>query len=234
MEATEPEEPSRRWIPISIIAAVVLVLAGAIVSLSVGEKGLAQLEVVGIGEVQQLIGGIPQLDRRLGSDDATVTVSVFQDVQCPRCGDFQAQVVDPLIAEQVRTGKVKLEFRNYPIGDKPVTLGAIAVAAAIEQDRGWQFADLFFRNLDQAPQQGIDDEFLGEIAAAVPKLDVTAWEAAYDSEEATARVEEDVALATELRFTANPALIVEGAAGSQTLQDAPTYDEVLAAIEAVR
>jgi protein-disulfide isomerase len=231
-EATEPEEPSRRWIPISIIAAVVLVLAGAIVSLSVGEKGLAQLEVVGIGEVQQLIGGIPQLDRRLGSDDATVTVSVFQDVQCPRCGDFQAQVIDPLIAEQVRTGDVKLELRNYPIGDKPVTL--VAVAAAIEQDRGWQFADLFFRNLDQAPQQGVDDEFLGEIAGAVPKLDVTAWEAAYGSEEATARVEEDVALATELRFTANPALIVEGAAGSQTLQDAPTYDEVLAAIEAVR
>lgn len=227
-------EPTRRWIPITIIALVVAGLAGAIVSLSVGERGLAQIEVVGIGDVQQLIGGIPQLDRRLGSDDATVTISVFQDVQCPRCGDFQAEVIDPLIEEEVRTGGVKLEFRNYPIGEKPVTLGAIAVAAAIEQDRGWQFADLFFRNLDQVPQQGVNEEFLGEIAGAVPKLDVTSWEEAYDSDEATARVNEDVALATDLRFTANPALIVEGASGSETLQDAPTYDEVLAAIEAVR
>lgn len=228
------QEPTRRWIPISIITVVVLGLIGAIISLSVGEKGVAQIEVEGIGEVQQLIGGIPQLDRRLGSDDATVTVTVFQDVQCPRCGDFQAQVVDPLIANQVRTGEVKLEFRNFPLGEKPVTLGAIATAAAIEQDRGWQFADLFFRNLEQVPQQGVDDEFLGEIAGAVPKLDVTAWEEAYDGPDATARAEEDVQLATDLRLTANPALIVEGAVGSQTLQDAPTYDSVIAAIEAVR
>lgn len=228
------QEPTRRWIPISIIAVVSLGLIGAIISLSVGEKGVAQIEVDGIGEVQQLIGGIPQLDRRLGSDDATVTISVFQDVQCPRCGDFQAQVIDPLIAEQVRTGEVKLEFRNYPLGEKPVTLGAIATAAAIEQDRGWQFADLFFRNLDQVPQQGVTDEYLGEIAAAVPKLDVTAWEEAYSGEEAVARAEEDVQLATDLRLTANPALIVEGAAGSRTLPDAPTLDSVLAAIEAVR
>lgn len=227
-------EPTRRWIPISIITLVVLGLTAAIISLSVGEQGLAQIQVSGTGEVQQLIGGIPQLDRRLGSDDATVTVSVFQDVQCPRCGDFQAAVIDPLIANQVRTGEIKLEFRNFPLGEKAVTLGAIATAAAIEQDRGWQYADLFFRNLDQAPQQGVSEEFLNEIAGAVPKLDVTAWEAAYAGEEATRRAEEDVQLATDLRLTANPALIVEGAVGSETLEDAPTYDEVLAAIDRVR
>jgi protein-disulfide isomerase len=227
-------EPTRRWIPISIISIVVLGLIGAIISLSVGEKGVAQITVTGTGEVQQLIGGIPQLDRRLGEDDAEVTVSVFQDVQCPRCADYQATVIDPLIAEQVRTGEIKLEFRNYPLGEKPVTLGAIATAAAIEQDRGWQYADLFLRNLEQVPEQGVNEEFLGEIAGSVPKLDVAAWEEAYDGEEATARAEEDVQLATDLRFTANPALIVEGAGGSQTLQDAPTYDEIIAAIDAVR
>lgn len=227
-------EPTRRWVPISIITVVTLGLIGAIISLSIGEKGVAQITVVGTGEVQQLIGGIPQLDRRLGSDDAEVTVSVFQDVQCPRCADYQATVIDPLIEEQVRTGEIKLEFRNYPLGEKPVTLGAIATAAAIEQDRGWQYADLFLRNLDQVPEQGVSDEFLDEIAGSVPKLDVTAWEEAYAGEEATLRAEEDVQLATDLRFTPNPALVVEGPASSQTLPDAPTYDEVIAAIDAVR
>ncbi len=129
--------------------------------------------------MQELIGGIRQLDDRLGDEDAPITMTLFQDVQCPRCADFQADVIDPLIEQRVRTGEAQINFRNFPLGLKPVTLGAIGVEAAAEQDRGWQYAELFMRNLDEVPEHGVNQEFLEQVAAVVPKLDTAAWEEAF-------------------------------------------------------
>ena len=227
-------EPTRRWVPITILALTVAGLMGVIVSISVGEKGPQQIRIEGTDDTQQLLGGIRQLGRRLGPDDASVTVTVFQDVQCPRCADFQFNVIDPLVEQRVRTGEIKMEWRNFPLGQKPVTLGSIAIAAAEQQDHGWQFADLFMRNLDQVPTAGVTAEFLNEIAAAVPKLDTVGWEAAYSADEANQIATEDVQIATDMRLRADPAVIVEGPGGSQTLQDAPDLASIEAAIDAVR
>ena len=101
-----------------------------------------------------------------------MTIDVFNDVQCTRCADYQLDVIDPLINDYVRTGEAQMIFRHYPLGGKPVTLGGVAAEAAGEQDRQWQFIEVFVRNLDQVPEQGVNQEFLNEIAAAVPKLDV--------------------------------------------------------------
>ena len=224
----------RRWIPITLLSLAAIGLLAALISLSVGEKGPQTIVVGEAGEVQELIGGIRQLDQRLGDEDAPVSVTLFTDVQCPRCAEFQADVVDPLIERYVRTGEAQIGFRNFPLGLKPVTLGAVAVAAAEEQDRGWQYAELFLRNLDAAPERGVNQEFLDEVAAVTPKLDTALWEQDLAGEAATARAEADVEMATELRLSANPALIVEGASGSETLPDAPSLEAVVAAIDRVR
>ena len=62
------------------------------------------------------------------------------------------------------------------------------------QDRQWQFAELFMRNLSLAPEQGVTQGFLDEVAAVVPKLDVTQWEEDVESGEA-----EELAAADEQR-----------------------------------
>lgn len=223
-----------RLIPITLLSLGAIGLVAAVVSISVGEGTIEEIRVEGTGEVQELIGGIRQLDSRLGNDDAPVTISLFTDVQCPRCAGYQAEVIDPLIADQVRTGELKLEFRNFPLGLKPVTLGAIASEAAAEQDRQWQYAELFLRNLDRVPERGVTEEYLEAIAAATPKLDTSAWEAALVDPEAAQRAEDDVELATELRLSADPALIVEGPSGSETLEGAPDLETALEAVERVR
>lgn len=223
----------RRWVPITILGLLAIGLFAGIISLSVGEKGPQTIQITGTGEVQELIGGIRQLDDRLGDEEAPVTMTLFQDVQCPRCADFQADVIDPLIEQRVRTGEAQINFRNFPLGLKPVTLGAIGVEAAAEQDRGWQYAELFMRNLDQVPEQGVNQEYLDQVASVVPKLDTAAWEEAFAAGPAEESAQEDVDLATELRLPADPILVVEGEAGSETLEDVPTLDEVNAAIDRV-
>ncbi len=224
----------RRWIPITLLAIAAGGLLAAVISIAVGEQRVSEIDLDETGEVQELIAGIPQLGDRLGNDDAPVQIFYFNDVQCPRCADFQAEVIDPLIAEQVRPGEVKIIFRNFPLGLKPVTLGAVAVEAAALQDRGWQYQQIFMRNLDQVPERGVNQEFLNEVASFTPKLETDRWERDLEGEEAREAAEADVELATDLRLPADPILIVEGPNGSEQLEDVPSLDQVEAAIERVR
>lgn len=224
----------RRWIPITLLSLGAVGLIAAAISLAVGEKRISDIQLEETGEVQELIAGIRQLDDRLGEEDAPVQIFLFTDVQCPRCAEFQADVVDPLIASHVRTGEAKMLFRNFPLGLKPVTLGALAVEAAAMQDRGWQYAEIFIRNLDEVPEQGVNEEYLNEVAAFTPKLDTARWETDLMSAAAQEAAEADVEQATELRLPADPILIIEGAGGSEQLEDIPSLEEVEAAIERVR
>ena len=136
--------------------------------------------------------------------------TLFTDVQCPRCADFENDVVDPLIEDYVRTGKAQINFKNFPLGVKDVTVGGIAVEAAAQQDHGWQYAELFMKNLDKVPEKGVDQDFLDAVAAGTPQLDTAQWEEDNGSAEAQQSAKQDVDLATNLRLPANPILVVEG------------------------
>ena len=224
-----------RWLPITVLTLLAIGLGYAIVSLSVGEKGPHPIQIEGTGDVQELVGGIHQLDDRLGDDEAPISMTLYQDVQCPRCADFQADVIDPVIEEYVRTGQAQIIWKNFPLGLKPVTLGAIAVEAAAEQDHGWQYAELFMRNLDEVPEQGVNQDYLDQVASVTPKLDTAAWEEAYagaaPGTEAADSAQEDVDLATDLRLPADPILVIDGVNGSETLEDVPSLEDVEAAID---
>ena len=222
-----------RWIPLTILTVAGIGLLAALVSLSVGEHREEKFTISGSGEVQELVGGIPQLGDRLGSDDAPITIDVFNDIQCTRCADYQREVIDPLINDYVRPGDAQMIFRHYPLGGKPVTLGGVAAEAAGQQDRQWQFIEVFIRNLNQVPSEGVTQEFLNEIASATPKLEVTDWEQAMQSDEAEQAATAGNDLGTKLKITANPAVVVTGANGSEELDDAPGIDDIEAAIDSV-
>lgn len=223
-----------RWIPISILSVAILGLLGAIISISVGEYREEEFRITGSGEVQQLIGGIEQQGDRLGDSDAPITIDVFTDVQAPEGAEYQADVVDPLVVEYARTGQAVIVLRHYPLGPKPITFGGIASEAAGLQDRQWQYAELFMRNLDEVPEQGVSQDFLNEVASSVPELEVVQWERDNGGTEATELADQDEALGTQLKLPADPAVVVGGPGGSKQLEDAPSLDEIRAAIDEVR
>jgi protein-disulfide isomerase len=227
-----------RWIPLTILLVLFGGILAAIVSISVGEYEAEEFRIEGAGEVQELIGGIAQTSGTLGDPDAEITIDVFTDVQSPRGAEYQLEVVDPLIEQYARTGEAKMVLRHFPLGPKPITFAGIASEAAGLQDRQWQYAELFMRNLDAVPEQGVSVAFLGEVASRLPELDVTVWEAdiagADPTSEAGMLADEDEALATELRLGADPAIVVSGPAGSEVLEEGPSLEEIEAAIEVVR
>jgi protein-disulfide isomerase len=221
------------WIPRLLLGVCALAVLTVIVSISVGEGGPESLRLTGGTEMQQLVAGIEQQGDSLGPTDAPITISVFNDVQAPSGAEFELSTVDPLIEEYARTGDGRLELHHFSFTAHDTNRAAYAAVAAGLQDREWQYAELFLRNQDAAPGGNVTDEFLRDIANAVPELDADRWERDLDSPEVAARVQSDAKLAIDLRLSANPAVVVEGPGGTRQLEDSPTADAVRAAVDAV-
>lgn len=211
----------------------IVAIAAAIISIAVGEGGPGGAEIGGVNEVQQLFGGIEQEGAYIGPEDSEITISVFNDLQCTDCADYEIDVIDPLIAEYARTEEARFEFRHFSLAPNDTTLAAIASEAAGLQERQWQYLDTFLRNQDVIQRRGVDEELLRQVAEAVPNLEVEEWEEDFESPEAEELVREDAMLAVELELPAQPAVVVAGPEGQRELIEAPSAEEIEAAIAEV-
>jgi protein-disulfide isomerase len=225
-----------------VLAALVLAAGGlfaGIVELSTQKPDRSLVEIQGIDDAQRIFGGVRQAGDRLGDPDAPVTIQVFNDLQCSSCRDQFLSTIPPLVDQPVRSGDLQLKYRHYSVSSTPEELGFFGAEAAADQDYGWQYTYLFFRNQDEAERRGVDDDFLRSVAGAIPELDVPQWQDYLDSEGGPDGRIGDVlgryeTLGADLGIRARPADIVTGPGGTQTLQDAPTLDQITAAIAAVR
>ena len=215
-----------------VLALCVGLLGFAIVSLSVGNGSSEDIKITGAGEVQSLVGGIPQDGARLGSADAPVTVQIFNDMQCDPCSDWNQQVVVPLIRGPVRDGDLQLVHHNFPMAQSGFFLGAYGAVAAAKQDYEWQFVELFFLNQDEAAKQGADQEFLDNIArgVGVVNFNVEQWQRDMNDGDIQQTLEDDERLTAERQLPAEPAVVVGGPGGTKQLVDSPSLADVQAAI----
>jgi protein-disulfide isomerase len=223
------------WVPRALLGIGIVALVVALISIAVGEGGPGAPETVGgVNDVQRILGGISQEGDRLGPDDAEVTINVFNDIQCTDpCAEFQLETVDRLVEEFARTGEASLVFRHFAVSGHEINLAAIAAEAAGLQSRQWQYIDTFVRNQDVVPARGVDDEFLREVAEAVPQLEIEEWDEDFDDPATAELAREDADLAADLRLPGEPAVVVDGPSGQEQLIETPTFDEIVGAIEAV-
>jgi len=82
-----------------------------------------------------------------GDPNAPVTIIEFSDYQCPFCKRFYDNVLGRIDEEYISKGKVRLVFRDYPLGfHKEAMPAAIAANCAGEQGKYWEVHDFFFEN----------------------------------------------------------------------------------------
>jgi protein-disulfide isomerase len=187
----------------------------------VGTGGPQSASIGGVNDVQRIFGGIEQDDAFIGPHDAPITVTVFNDLQCAPCADYEINTIDPLIEKYARPGDARFEFRHFSLAPNDTTLAAIAAEAAGLQARQWQYLDTFVRNIEATKTRTLDDEFLREVAGAVPELDVDQWERDYKDPATRDLVVQDAMLAAELKLPAEPAVVVTGPGGEVTLIEQP-------------
>lgn len=81
----------------------------------------------------------------LGNPNAPVTIVEFGDYQCPFCGKFFSEV-EPRIRDQyIKTGKVKMQFRDFPFLGEESNQAASASQCAAEQGKFWAYHDLLYQ-----------------------------------------------------------------------------------------
>jgi len=107
-----------------------------------------QLQLIALEPVVQIsTAGAPTL----GPADAPVTITIFDDFECPYC----AKAV-PLVKEVVNaySDRVKLVFKHFPLSmHKNAKAAAVASMAADRQGKFWPYHDLLFANYNKLSPQ---------------------------------------------------------------------------------
>jgi protein-disulfide isomerase len=224
--------PSRSRSPWALLAAVIvaaLVVVGLVVALSGGKKGAttsvppaAPGTIPGQKESAAMLDGIPQHDIALGDPKAPVTLLEFADLQCPFCKEFALQTLPLIVRDYVRTGRVRIQYEDLAFLGPQSKVAAAAAAAAGEQNKLWNFVDLFYYNQGQENSGYVTDALITRLYRAIPGLDVAKANAARKGPPATDAWVEPQRLAKQYGIDSTPAFLYGKTGGPLELLDTPT------------
>lgn len=134
---------------LAVVLGVVLVITGG----GDSEEAVVALEAAR-GEIPvEMASGA-----KLGSDDAPLKLTQFEDFQCPFCLRYTAEQEPVLIEEYVKTGKLQIIFQHFPALGRESLWAANAASCAADQNKFWEYANELF--LVQAKEGQLDDESL--------------------------------------------------------------------------
>src|SRR3972149_7242177 len=107
-------------------------------------------------------------DAVLGEESAPVTLIEFSDYECPFCKRHFTQTHPQIYDTYIKTGKVKMVFRDFPLGfhDPLATKEAMAAECAREQggdETYYTYHDLLFQTTT-SNGQGLTDAQISELA----------------------------------------------------------------------
>lgn len=174
----------------------------------------AQEELVGVSQSNSLLENIRQDGVSLGNPDAPVVLTEFADLQCPYCAAVAIVTLPRIIDDYVRKGQVRLVFRTLAfLGPDSVKAAQMASAAA-EQNKMFQFVEIFLHNQGEENSGFVTDDFLRKVASAVPGLDVDRAFQDRDSEAVKKQLEEARDEANRYEIRATPTFLL-GKAGEK-------------------
>ncbi|MCK9518267.1 MAG: DsbA family protein [Dehalococcoidia bacterium] len=123
-----------------LIAGVVVVLGLAALVFLVATSGGSDEDAV--ASIEQALTEIPTDladGAALGREDAPLTLTLYEDFQCPFCLRFTAEDEPMIVDEYVKTGKVRMEYKQLPILGTESVRAATAAVCAVEQNKFWEF-----------------------------------------------------------------------------------------------
>ncbi|HEY2729642.1 MAG TPA: thioredoxin domain-containing protein [Polyangia bacterium] len=148
-----------------------------------------------------------------GPATAKVNIVEFSDFQCPFCSRVVPTVEQ---IEKAYPNDVRVFFRHNPLPFHPnAPLAAEAGVAAEQQGKFWQMHDKMFANQQNILRPDLE-KYAGEIG-----LDVGKFKAALDSGAGKARVQQDLAAATQIGVQGTPNFYING----RNVQGAQPFDE---------
>ncbi len=223
-------------VAVAIVAVLIAVSSGG-ASVSGLQTGKTSAKTM--SAVQKLLTGIPQSGVTLGSSSAPVTLTYYGDLQCPICRDFTLTGgFEPLVTNEVRAGKVKIVYRAFETATRDPGVfrtQQVAALAAGQQQRFWNFAELFYREQGTEGSNYVSDSYLSGLARQIPGLDLAKWQGDRSSSTLATSITTDEQAGTKLGVQGTPTLIMTGPKGSAVPGNGslPTYSDLQAAYKKV-
>tara|TARA_B100000508_G_C11420318_1_gene257995 strand:- start:111 stop:971 length:861 start_codon:yes stop_codon:yes gene_type:complete len=82
----------------------------------------------------------------LGNPNAPITMVEFGDYQCTFCSKFFHETENPIITNYIKTGKVKILFKDYIILGQDSINAANAAHCANDQKLFWEYHSMLYNN----------------------------------------------------------------------------------------
>jgi len=215
----------RRGLLIAAVTVTAIVAVGALVAVQQlgGSSTPAAADASSLQDValaKQELAGIPEVKGVLGSSTAPATITIYGDLRCPVCRQWDAQEGPDVIANLVRPGKAKLDLKLWAILGPNSEAAHRAGYAAMQQNKLWLYATIVYLNQGDEQQDWFTDSFARAVAQAAG-LDLQKFDADRKSKAADDMIAEVDSEATAQGFTGTPTIGV-GATGKQ-----PTWSSTI-------
>jgi len=199
------------------VAAIAIAIVAVAIAVSSGggssHEPKAGQAAQGGPEVAARLKGIPQHGLELGNPKAPVTMVEVADLKCPICDSYMRSAFPTLVDRYVRTGKVKMVMQLQTFVGESAAPGdskraARMALAAGQQNKLWNFADVFYLNQQDENTSYASDGFLTSVGAAVPGLDTRKALANRTSPAVTKQLQQADALFNKYGFTGTPSFLL--------------------------
>jgi len=196
-----------------------IIVAGAIIAVAVmyasgvdfgGEKAdlKKQSPEAQAGAAAALLG-VVEGDQVLGSPSAPVTFIEFGDFQCPFCGRFYSTTEKELVEKYVKTGQVKLIWRDFAFLGQESFDSAVAARCAGEQGKFWEYHNYLFENQKGENRGAFSVANLKNFARAL-NLETAQFNSCLDSQKYLPAVENETELGRQLGVDGTPSSFING------------------------
>jgi protein-disulfide isomerase len=161
--------------------------------------------------------------KELGSPDAPVICEIYTDYQCPPCATLYRQTLPRLIDRYVRTGKVKLVYRDFPLLVHPYARLAARYANAAGRLGEYDLAvNVLFQTQSLWSSDGSIDKQLAH--ALPPAVMQKVRDLVHDDVTLDNTITSDIAKGTESGVHQTPTIIVVSKGKRQPIAGVPDFN----------
>jgi protein-disulfide isomerase len=143
----------------------------------------------------------------LGDSNAPITILEWGDYQCTFCHKFHQNTLNAIIEDYIKTGKVKMIFKDFPLNGPDSILAAEAAYCADDQKKYWQYHDELYKNWGGERTGWVTRESLDRFATTV-NLNLDEFNECLDSHKYQNRVNAHYEFGKEIGIDATPSFLV--------------------------
>ena len=143
----------------------------------------------------------------MGNINAPITIVEWGDYQCTFCYKFHQNTLNIINEDFIKTGKIKIIFKDFPLNGVDSKLAAEASYCAQDQEKYWKYHDELYKNWGGERTGWITRESLDKFAETVD-LDLKKFNKCLDDHKYENKIDLLYEFGKEIGINATPSFLV--------------------------